>query len=190
MQLGVVARRDVAVPAREPSRGRLGHLLARRHERVEPREQALALGLRRRVAEPLVRQEGGDRQRLVVAQGEVGQAREPGLEPVHHVVAALRQSEREIGADSDRDAHAAAPRDRDRRAERDRLRLGAVLERVAPGRQLAGARRRREHRHPVPAGAEAAGDTRDMLVDIVGLRPVEGRDQADLQHIESSPGMP
>jgi hypothetical protein len=100
---------------------------------------------------------------------------------VDDVEAAGAEREREVRAHAHRYAHAAAAGDRQRRSERDHVRLRAVEEDAATGREIACAVRRREHRDRVPQRAEAARDAVHVLVDVVWLRPGERRDEADAQ---------
>ena len=152
--------RGRAVLAREARRRGLRGLVARREERVERREQPLALRPAGRIAEPLGREERRDRERLRVAQREVRQARKARLEAVDDVEAAECEREREVRADADRDAHPAAPRDRHRRPEGDDLGVEAVEERAPSGGEVAGPVRRREHGHRVPQRAQLPRDAR------------------------------
>ena len=91
-----------------------------------------------------------------------------------------RERDRQIRAHPDRDAHPAAPRDRDGRPERDELgAVEAVDERTATRGELPGAVGRREDGDPVAAQAELTREPVDVLVDVVWLRPGEGRDEGD-----------
>jgi len=99
---------------------------------------------------------------------------------VDDVEAAGREGDREVCAHPDRDAHPAAPRDRDGRPERHELgALEPVDERTAAGGELPGAVGRREDGDPVAAQAELTREPVDVLVDVVRLRPGEGRDEGD-----------
>jgi hypothetical protein len=120
-------------------------------------------------------------ERLRVAEREVGEARQPRLEAVHDVVQAGREREREVCARAHRDAHPAPPGDRDGRAHRDHVRDAAVSERAPSREQVRGPARRGEDGDVVPEPAQLPGDAGDVLVDVVGLRPVERRHQADAQ---------
>ncbi len=84
-ELEVDAGRDDAVVAGEALRRGPGDRLGEREQRVETGEQPLALRAGRGVGEPVGRAEGRDRERARVAQGEVGERGEAGLEAVHDV---------------------------------------------------------------------------------------------------------
>ena len=93
---------------------------------------------------------------------------------MHDVEAPLGERNCEIGADTDRDPDAGQ-----RRSDRDEVLADAAVQRTAAGREVAGAIRRGQDRHLVAARAEGAGQAVDVLVDVVRLRPVEGRDEGD-----------
>jgi hypothetical protein len=186
-QVEVDARRDDGVVAGKAGGGGLGRLLARRDESVDAGEQTLALAAAGRVAEPLGREEGGDRERLGIPKGHVGEAREAGLEAVDDVVAARGEREREVGADADRHADAAAARDRQRRAERDHVCIGPVEERAPAGEEVGRAGRGREDGDVVPEAAERSCDAGHVLVHVVRLRPRERGDEAHAEaHLRPS----
>ena len=93
-ELGVDALLDDPVLAGEALRGRVGGLRRGRDERVDAREQPLALRLARRVAEALRREEARHRERARVPQGDVREARQPRLEAVDDVELAPRRAPR------------------------------------------------------------------------------------------------
>jgi len=166
------------VAGKAKSRGRRGRV-ARRHERVETREQSVALRFARRIAESVRRDEGRHGERLCVAEREVGEARQTRLEAVHDVEAAECERQRQVRARADRDADPASTRDRNRRPEGDNVRVEPV-EQCAPARgQIARAVGGREDRDGVSDSAELGRDPRDVLVDVVRLRPGERRDETD-----------
>jgi hypothetical protein len=178
-ELQVDALRDDPVVPGEPHRRHLGRLLARREQYVEPREQPAPLGLARRVAEAFGRQERRDRQRLSVAEREIREAREPGLEPVDDVEPSEGEREREVRAGADRDAHPAAPRDRHGRPDRDDLGVEPVQQRTPARGEVARAIRRGDDRDGVAECPQLTGDAVDMLVDVVRLGQGERRHEAD-----------
>jgi hypothetical protein len=178
-EVAVDAGREDAVVAGEALlRGRPG-LLRQRDEHVDAPEQPLALRPGRRVGEPVAGDEGGDRQRVRVAEREVRERREARLEAVHDVVAALGERLLQVRLDAHGHAHLRAPRHRHGGPDRDHLRLLAAGQRPASGQQVGRTRRRREHRHVVTQRPQPRSDAGHVLVHVVGLRPGERRDQAD-----------
>ena len=152
--LEVDAGRHELVPPGEALGRRLRRRRARREQRVEPPEQALAARARGRIREPLRREERRDRQGRGVAEREVGEARQARLEAVDDVEVARRERDGEVRADADRHADPAPPRDRHGRAERDELRVAEAARERAPARaEVAGAVRRPEHGDLVTACA-------------------------------------
>ena len=129
---------DAVLTGKAHRRGRRS-LLARRDERIDASAQAVALRLPGRIAEPLGRQERRDGQRLCVAEREVRERRQPGLEAVDDVEAAQRQRQRQVGARADRNADAAPTRDRHGRAEGHDFGVEPVEQR-APSRRQSRAR--------------------------------------------------
>ena len=166
-RLGVDARREDPIVAGEALRRRRGGRLGGGDQRVDPGEQLLAQGPPRRIAEPVGREEARDAERLGVAQREVRDARQPRLEAVDDVEAALLEREAEVRADADRDAEAGATRDGNGGADRDRLGGVAARERATPCREVGRPPRRREHGDRVPQRAQLLRDPGDMLVDVV-----------------------
>ena len=133
-ELGVDAREDDPVVARQPQ-GRGGGDLGRgRKQCIETREEALALRLARRVTKALRGEEGGDSERMRVAKRQVREARQPGLEPVDDVEPPPLQGEGQIRPHADRNADPASPGDGQRRAERDHTGLTAPSRCVPAGR--------------------------------------------------------
>ena len=187
--LDVHALGDDAVVAGEALAGGRRGALGRREQRVDAVEQALALRLAGRVGEALRREERRDGERLRVAEREVREARQARLDPVDDVVAPFAEREVEVEAGADRHAHLRAPRDRHRRPDGDQLRVGAALQDLPPGCEIARAIRRGEHRHVVAERPQLPGDPVDVLVDGVRLRPGEGRDEADSE-AHGSPSSP
>ena len=171
-------RHELVAAGKALGRG-LGRLLARREQRVEPAEETLAARARGRVREPLGREERRDRQCARVAEREVGEARQPGLEAVDDVVAAGREGDREIRAHADRDAHPAAPRDRHGRPERDEVGVEPGREGSAPSGEVARSIRGRENGDAMTARAQLPCEPGDVLVHVVRLRPGEGGDEGD-----------
>ena len=92
---------------------------------------------------------------------------------------AAGERELELRADAERHPDPAAARDRHRRPDRDDLTRGARVERAAALEEFARPARGREHGHLVPERAKLRRHAGDVLVDVVGLRPVERRDEAD-----------
>ena len=107
-EVEVDAGRDDAVVAGEALGGRRRRLRGGGEERVDPSEQLVAERPARWIGQALGREEGRDRERLRVAQRQVGDARQGGLEAVDDVVLALVERERQARADADRDAEARA----------------------------------------------------------------------------------
>jgi len=167
-ELGVHPGRKHEVVAGQALVRGLGGRLRGRDERVDPSEQPLALCPPRRVAEPLGREKGRDGERARIAQSQVREARQPGLEAMDDVVAALGEREREVRPRADRHADAAPARDRHRRPESDDLVAAPVEQRAPASDQVGRARRGGEHRHRVPEGAQPIRDPRHVLVDVVG----------------------
>ena len=91
---GSIAVRYELVAAGETHRRRFRDLFVRREKRVDAREQPLALGARRWVAEPLGREERRGRERGRIAEREVREARQSRLEAVHDVEPAAGERER------------------------------------------------------------------------------------------------
>ena len=178
----VDSEREQPVIALEALRGGGERLLRRGEERVDPDSQSVASRSPRWIAEALGREERRGRQSIGGrGEREVREARKAGLDAVDDVVASPLQREREIRPDADGDSEVRSARDRDRRADRDhvwRLRASA-LERPAPGEQVTRSRRGSQHRHLVSDPAERGSCAFDVRVDLVRLRPREGRDEAD-----------
>ena len=132
-------------------------------------------------AEALRREERRDGETLGVAQREVRQARQPGLEAVHDVEPSESQRARQVRSHADRHADAAAARDRHRRAEDDEPVVveRSVVERDASRGQVGCAVRRRDDRDSVAERAQFSRDAGDVLVHVVRLRPGERSDEAD-----------
>ena len=180
-ELDVHAGREHAVVAGEANRRGFGRLRREGDERVDATEQLLAQRPAGRVAEALGRDEGGDGQRLGVTECEVGDARQPGLEAVDDVEASLLEGEGEVRAHPDGDAHAALPGDRHRGADREHVGVEPARERPPAGEKVGRAAGGGEHGDGVPEPPQLGGDTGDVLVHLVRLRPGERRDQADAQ---------
>ena len=150
-ELGVDAGRDDPVVAREAVGGGGRGRLRRRRSARRSGPAASPQSPPRRIAEPVGREEARDPERLGVAQGEVGDAREAGLEAVDDVEAALLQRQPEVRANADGDAEARAARHRHRRSDRDRLRVVAAGERTPPGGEIGRPARRSDHGDGVPS---------------------------------------
>ena len=108
-ELGVDAREDEPVVAGQALGGGRGDLGRGRKQCIEPRQQARALRFSEGVAEPLGGEEGGDSERVRFAQREVGQARQPRLEPMDDVEPPPLQRERQVRPDADRNTDPASP---------------------------------------------------------------------------------
>ena len=175
----VDAGREQPVVAGEALLGRLARRLGERDQRVEAREQLLALRAGRRVAEPVRRRERRDAQRVAVAEREVGERRQAGLEAVHDVEPPCCSASdrfactptgtpicerREIGtAGPTAITSALSPRCSARRpASRSAARVDGAM-----------------HRHFVAEPPQFDRDAADVLVHVVRLRPRERRHQAD-----------
>jgi hypothetical protein len=103
---------------------------------------------------------------------------------VDDVEVAACQREPQVRLHADRDAHLRAARDRDGGPDRDDVPRGRVaVDHPAAGEEVGGARRGREHGHGVPEGPKPARDARDVLVDVVRLRPRKRRDEADAHNL-------
>jgi len=178
-QIGVDALGDDPVLARKALRRGVGRFGGRRHERIDAREELLALRLAGRIAEALRGEEARHAQRAGVPQREVRQARQARLEPVHDVERAAGERRRQVRADADRKSDAAPAGDRDRGPERDQRRLSAVAQRAPAGREVRGPVRRSKHADRVATLPQGVGDARDVLVHVVRLRPRKRRDQAN-----------
>ena len=151
-----------AVVAGEPLLGRGANGLVQRDQRVEPAEQLLALRAGGRIAEPVRRGERGDRERVGVAEREVGERRQPGLEAVHDVE--LRPARaRAPGSPGRRPARpsASGARSGSPARPRSRRRCSPRVERAAPGEQVGRPRRRAPAPSPRARGrAEPPRDAR------------------------------
>ena len=156
-------------------------LVARRQKRVDACEQPLPLRAARRVAEALGREEGRNRERPRVPEGEVREARQSRLEAVHDVEPAARECEREARAHADRNSHPASSRDRDGRADGDQLRrlVEGAEQRTPPGGEVAGAVRGSQDGDGMAAVPQLARQPVHVLVHVVRLRPGERRDERD-----------
>ena len=168
-QLGVDSGRHDAVVAGKALGCRGGRRLGGREQGVDASEQLLSQRAPRRIAEPLGREERGDAERLGVAQGEVRDARQSGLEAVDDVEASLLEREVEVRADADRDAEARPARHRQGRADRDHVGVLAARERSPAGDQVRRAGGRSEHGDRVPERSQLLRDPGDVLVDVVRL---------------------
>ena len=125
----VEAGGEEVVVAGEALRGSVARVSGERDERVDAREQLLALRPGRWIAEPIRGDERGDGARVRFAEREVRERRQPRLEAVDDVVVGGGQREREVGADTDGNAHLGAARDRHGRPDGDHAgRLGMSLE--------------------------------------------------------------
>src|SRR5438132_31505 len=91
------------------------------------------------------------------------------------------EGERQVRTRTDRHADPAAARDGYGRADRHHVRVEPVEKRPPAGSQISSAVRRREHDHCMTERAELSRDPCHVLVDVVRLRPGEGRDEADPQ---------
>ena len=188
-ELEVDAGRDDAIVAGEAQRGGGGRLCRRGEESVDPAEQLVPQRAARRVAEAVRAHERGHGERLRVAQREVGDARQAGLEAVDDVVAALLEREAEVRAHADGHAQARASRHGHRRTDRDHLGVGAAAERAAAREQVGPAARGRQHGHRVTEAAERLRDASDVLVHVVRLRPRERGHEADAKGHAGSLGL-
>ena len=90
-------------------------------QQVEARQELLAQRPRGRVAEPVRRREGRNRERVRVAERKVREGGKPGIEAVDDVEAALLERLAQVRLHSDRDAQLRPRRDRDRRPHRDHV---------------------------------------------------------------------
>ena len=179
----VDARRHRAVVAGKALARRGAHAVGERDQRVDPAEQLLACRSRRRVAEAVRGDEGRDRERIGVAQGEVGQRGESRLEAVDDVEPE-GQGLAEVRLYSDRYAELGATRHGDRGSHCDHL--GTLPRReCAPARQqVARACRGGDDGDLVAERTKLAGDPANVVVDVVRLRPRERGHQAN-SHIRS-----
>ncbi len=168
-QLGVDSGRHDAVVAGEALGGGRGRLPGRREEGVDASEQLLSERASRRIAEPLGREERRDAERLRVAQGEVRDARQSGLEAVDDVEAPLLERQVQVRAHADRDAEARPARHRHGRADRDHVGVLAARERTPAGDQVRRAGGGGQHGDRVAERSQLLGDPGDVLVDIVRL---------------------
>ena len=151
-------------------------------QRVDPRQQPVALGLSRRIGQPVGREERRDRERAGIAQSQVRQARDAGLEAMDDVEAEPAERVAETAARIPTGIPTLLPGATVTvGVDRDHVRLGSVQQGAAAGGEIARAARRREDGDAVPELAQFRGDAGDVLVYIVRLRPREGRDQADAE---------
>ena len=130
--------------------GRLRGCLSRRDERVEPGQQAVALRTAGRIAQALGREERRDGERLRVAEREIRERGQAGLESVDDVEAAKRQRKRKVRPRADRHADSAPARDRHRGPHHDDLGLESVEEGAPSRREIARPVRGGQNRHRVP----------------------------------------
>ena len=190
--VGVDAGREQAVVAREALLGRVAHRLVERDQRVEPPEQLLALRARGRIAEPVRRDERRDRER-VACRGARGR----------RATAARARSR------ARRRTRPARARARGSPGRRPARRAASGARSGSPGRPRSRRRRspRSSARRPAsrsaarvdgastvtscPSATQRAGDARDVLVDVVRLRPRERRHEADAHRSKgySGPGV-
>ncbi len=178
--LEVDPERHELVGSREALGRGAGRLLARREERVEAAAKAVPACPPLRVRKTLGREERRNGQGRRVAQRDIREARQPGLEAVHDVVAAAHQRVCEVRLHADGDSHAAPAGDRHGRADRHELVVLEVAgERTAARCQVTRAVRRRQHGYPVAPRAKLPCEPCDVLVHVVRLRPREGRDEGD-----------
>ena len=185
------AGRDEVVVAGEALVCRLAHRLGEREQCVDACQQLLALRAGGRVAEPVGRAEGGDRERVGLPQRQVGERGQAGLEAVDEVEPAAREREPEVRAHADGNAHLRAPRDRHRRADRHHVLRRRVPVHDAPaGEERGCARRGREDRDLVAERPETVGNARDVLVHVMRLRPRERRDETDAHGSAAYRGQP
>ena len=168
-QLGVDSGRDDAVVAGKALGCRRGRRLGGREEGVDASEQLLSQRSPRRIAEPLGREERGDAERLGIAQREVRDARQPGLEAVDDVEAPLLEREVEVRADADGDAQRRSARDGHGCADGDHV-GGLAPRQCAPaGDQVRRAGGGSEHGDRVAERSQLLRDPSDMLVDVMRL---------------------
>jgi hypothetical protein len=104
---------------------------------------------------------------------------------VHDVERALRERLPEVRLHTDWHAELRTARDGNRRADGDHVGLLAPQQRAPSGEQIGGARRRCDHRHFVTKRTQSARNPRDVLVDVVRLRPRKRRHQADPHRAEA-----
>ena len=169
------------VVALEALGGGDGGLFRGGEERIDPDSQPISPRPAGGVPEPLGREERGCGQSVCRSEREVRQARQTRLEPVHHVEASSSECKPQVGAHRDRHAHVCSSRDGYRGSDGDDLGVDIALKRSSACEEVARARRWREHRDVVSALSERSGCTRDVRVDLVGLRPRKGRDEADTE---------
>jgi hypothetical protein len=98
---------------------------------------------------------------------------------VDDVVFTASERERKVCPNAYRQTDPAPARDRDGRSQCDHVSSGAVLKSTPPGEQVGGTIRRGEHADLVSEVAKRPSRARDVLVDVVRLRPGERRDEAD-----------
>ncbi len=185
-EVEIDARRDHPVVAREALGGGRGSLLRGGDQRVDPAEQLVAERPARGVGEALGREERRDGQRLRVAERQVGDARQRGLEAVDDVVLALAERQRDVGAHADRHAEARPARDGHARPDGDHVRRLAAVQGPPAGEEVGCSARGGEDGDRVAEGAERSRHSGDMLVDLVRLRPGERGHEADAKAHPSS----
>ncbi len=178
-RVGVDAGRDDEVVAGKAFLGRVAHVVGEGDQRVDPPQQLLPLRACRRVPEPVDGGEGRDPERVRVAEGQVGERRQPRVEPVHEVVRALLERLAEVRLHAHGDAELRPARHRHRRAHGEHVGLLAAQQRAPPGQQVGRPGGRRDHRHLVAARPQGTRDACDVVVHVVRLRPRKRRHQAD-----------
>ena len=128
--------RDDGVRAGEPRGSAVGDVLAGRHEPVDPSEQAVALILAGREAEPLRVDEGGDTRRPGLEEGHVGEPRDSRVESVDDVEVPVPQRCRDVRADTHGNPDGGARRDGNGTRDCDDSFQLARLERAATGEEV------------------------------------------------------
>ena len=177
----VDARRDEREGAGEALVRPGERLLARREQRVDPRQQAVALVAARRVPEPLRVDERRRRGRLRLEQRDVREPRHGRVEAVDDVEVPATERRRDVRADTDRDPHRRTRRDRHRARDGDDAVELAALEGATARDQIGRPRGRREHDHAVPASAERLRDAGHVLVRVVRHGPRVRGHEADAE---------
>ena len=136
-QRRVHAGREHPIVAGEPELGRCADVVRQCDQRVEAGEELLALGARGRVAEPVRRGERGHGERVGVAEREVGERRDAGIEAVDDVEGALGERLVQVRLYAHRHAELRAARHGDGRPDREDVAALAGEEGAAAREQIA-----------------------------------------------------
>jgi hypothetical protein len=128
-------RKDAVVPGESLRRG-LGDLVRSRQQCIDSAQEPFPLCPPGRVREPLGREEARHAERTRVAEREVGEARQAGLEAVDDVEAPVGERKGEVRAHAHWYSHLREPRDRQGWPQRDHVGRLAAKQCSPPCAQL------------------------------------------------------